>query len=149
MGELSFLVMLVIAHHPSLGKHLIFDNEVLLQNYKVPIFANLSVSPSRLGTTCALIGAYVLTGELARHGTNVEKALENYQKTIKPPITELQRLPMGNMGLLFPSSRLGVWMLSGVTKLIYKLGIDKMMPDMDSAGGTKWTYPEYSELKFE
>jgi hypothetical protein len=68
---------------------------------------------------------------------------------VKPPIDELQRLPMGNMGFLFPSSRIGVWMLGTVTKMIYRFGIDKMMPDTDTAGGTKWTLPEYPELKFD
>ncbi|CAI6335438.1 unnamed protein product [Periconia digitata] len=102
-----------------------------------------------LGTTSALIGAYVLAGELARNGTNVDAALENYQKLAKPPVTALQHLPTENMGFLFPSSRLGVWVLSSVMRAIYKLGIDKMMPDiMDSAGGTKWSLPEYPEMKF-
>ncbi|PVH91060.1 FAD/NAD(P)-binding domain-containing protein [Periconia macrospinosa] len=97
-----------------------------------------------LGTTCALIGCYVLAGELARHGDDVDTALKNYQKLMKPPIEELQHLPW----LPFPASRMGVWIATSIAKWIYKLGIDKMLPDRGTEGGTKWALPEYPEMTF-
>ncbi|PVH94191.1 FAD/NAD(P)-binding domain-containing protein [Periconia macrospinosa] len=97
-----------------------------------------------LGTTCSLIGCYILAGELARHGDDVDTALKNYQKLVKPPIEELQHLPY----LPFPSSRVGMWVVTNIAKWIYKLGIDKMLPAKDTEGGTKWALPEYPELKW-
>lgn len=52
---------------------------------------------SGLGTTLALVGAYVLAGELDRH--DVETALGNYDAIMRPFVTDAQNLPpMGTRG---------------------------------------------------
>lgn len=100
-----------------------------------------------LGTTASLVGSYILAGELARHGEDVDAALKSYEKNVRPPIDEIQRLPMGNMSVIFPSSKLGVWVLTSVFRAVSAFRIDKMVSKLfpENSKGA-WVPPEYPEL---
>ncbi|ORY06020.1 hypothetical protein BCR34DRAFT_571623 [Clohesyomyces aquaticus] len=142
-----------------------------LYNGRVVLLGDAGYCPSPftgLGTTVSLAGAWVLAGELARHGDDVDGALEKYDGVMKPAIREWQELQFGDLGTFFPKGRWGVWVLengvwvmdrlmvrqivgwvwgSGVW-VVEKLGVGKlvrfMVPKKEKDGG--WKLPEYPEL---
>lgn len=63
-----------------------------------------------LGTTLALVGAYVLAGELGRADGDVPRALARYDAVMRPFVTKAQKLPPGSPAGFAPMGRLGVAM---------------------------------------
>ena len=95
-----------------------------------------------LGTNLCLVGAYVLAGELARHGDDVAVALRSYEEKMQPFIDECQRLP--SLGVFFPSSRLGIWSMHKLMWAVSK--ITGILPQAQQED-THWKQlPEYPEL---
>ncbi|MGI4442968.1 hypothetical protein ACR2VZ_27360, partial [Klebsiella pneumoniae] len=45
-----------------------------------------------MGTTLSLTGAYILAGEISRHGADVQAGLQSYAKVVRPYVTEGQKL---------------------------------------------------------
>lgn len=105
-----------------------------------------------MGTTLGLIGTYVLAGELARHGGDVAAALKSYDAVVRPPIDDYQQLPLGNLGLMFPSTKLGVTILHKTVWIMAKVSgfVSWLLPKSMTAGGStkgkEWSIPEYPEL---
>ncbi|MGB6039507.1 MAG: FAD-dependent monooxygenase [Gordonia sp. (in: high G+C Gram-positive bacteria)] len=60
-----------------------------------------------LGTTLALVGAYILAGELSR-SDDISTALARYQAVMRPFAANAQQLPPGGAGGYAPKSRLAV-----------------------------------------
>ncbi|KAI2465530.1 FAD/NAD(P)-binding domain-containing protein [Annulohypoxylon bovei var. microspora] len=100
-----------------------------------------------MGTTGCLIGAYVLAGELARHGNDVPRALKAYEEIVRPPINDCQNLPVESLGTFFPSSRLGIWALRKLLWVVSKVEPITYKPRTEENQG--WKVPEYPELKLE
>ncbi|KAK2003337.1 FAD/NAD(P)-binding domain-containing protein [Colletotrichum falcatum] len=63
-----------------------------------------------IGTTCSLIGAYVLAGEIARHrhGSDLHAALKSYEQVLRPFIAAAQKLPPGGTGLMYRQTQFGL-----------------------------------------
>ncbi|EGD57012.1 FAD-dependent monooxygenase [Gordonia neofelifaecis] len=59
-----------------------------------------------LGTTLALVGAYVLAGEIERSGGRVAQALAEYEQIMRPFVDGAQELPPGGTAGYAPKSRL-------------------------------------------
>lgn len=97
-----------------------------------------------MGATGCLIGAYVLAGELARHGSDVPGALRAYEDIVRPPIAECQQLPGASLGIFFPSSKLGIWILRNALWAVSKVNIAFDWSQSENKGG--WVLPEYPEL---
>ena len=101
-----------------------------------------------MGTTLSLIGAYVLAGELARHKDDIGSALEAYSEVVRAPVDEYQRLAPSLLSGLFPSSRLGVWLLQNTAWVLSCLKVDQLvhrvLPAESSDG--RWPVPDYPEL---
>lgn len=68
---------------------------------------------SGMGASLALVGAYVLAGELARHA-NHQAAFAAYEQLMRPYVTLAQKLPPGVPWIAHPKSRLGVSLLHRV-----------------------------------
>ena len=98
------------------------------------------------GTTASLIGAYVLAGELAKHGDDVDSALKAYEEIVRPRAEECQKLlPFVGMRAMFPSSDLGIWIFRKTMWAISVLAsfkIDRLLPRARS----EWNLPDYPEL---
>jgi 2-polyprenyl-6-methoxyphenol hydroxylase-like FAD-dependent oxidoreductase len=99
-----------------------------------------------MGTTLSLIGSYILAGELAKHGDDVDAALRGYHELMQPPLKSYQRLLATNF---YPASALGIkianhilWTLS--TLRVHKLAqrVFRMFPDDKET----WQIPVYPEL---
>ncbi|WP_328707447.1 FAD-dependent monooxygenase [Streptomyces sp. HF10] len=61
-----------------------------------------------LGTSLALVGAYVLAGELATAGGDHRSALRRYDEVMRPYVGQAQQLPPGGAAGYAPSGRLGI-----------------------------------------
>ncbi|KAI1861792.1 hypothetical protein JX265_009295 [Neoarthrinium moseri] len=98
-----------------------------------------------MGTTGRLISAYVPAGELARHGSNVGTALQNYQALMPTPINKCQKMPGLIPGAFFPSSRLGLWTLHNAMWATSTVQQIARLPSPGPKSGRQ--LPEYPELK--
>lgn len=58
-----------------------------------------------LGTSLALVGAYVLAGELARAGGDHDAAFERYEQRMRPYVAQAQELPPGGVAMFAPMTR--------------------------------------------
>ncbi|MBV9793931.1 MAG: FAD-dependent monooxygenase [Actinobacteria bacterium] len=58
-----------------------------------------------LGTSLALVGSYVLAGELAAAGGDHRIAFARYEQVMRPYVTRAQQLPPGGIGGYAPRSR--------------------------------------------
>ncbi|KAH8896250.1 oxidoreductase [Thozetella sp. PMI_491] len=118
--------------------------------------AAFTASPARgMGAPLSIVGAYVLAGELAHHcklGTDADPrqgiaaALQAYDRTYRPFVDNVQKLPPGVPGILFPSSKLGVSFLLWLLWLISALRIDKLLERLAGEDVPGWDIPEYPEL---
>ncbi|KAI0835618.1 FAD/NAD(P)-binding domain-containing protein [Hypoxylon sp. FL0890] len=118
---------------------------------RVVLLGDAGYTPSPftgMGTTGCLIGAYVLAGELARHGGDVNGALKSYEEVARPPIEkECQKLAVESLDTFYPASRLGVWMLQKAAWVVSK--IEPLTYRSRSKDGQWWKVPEYPELNLK
>jgi len=63
------------------------------------------------GTDLAITGAYILAGELHAAGTFGE-AFRNYEQKLRPLVNKIQKVPPGVPGLVYPTSKTGVKLLT-------------------------------------
>jgi 2-polyprenyl-6-methoxyphenol hydroxylase-like FAD-dependent oxidoreductase len=63
-----------------------------------------------LGTSLALVGAYVLAGELAAAGGDHRVAFDRYEQIMRPYVATSQELPPGGVGGYAPNSALAIRM---------------------------------------
>jgi 2-polyprenyl-6-methoxyphenol hydroxylase-like FAD-dependent oxidoreductase len=97
-----------------------------------------------LGTSLALVGAYVLAGELAA-ASDPAKAFRGYEQVLRPYVASAQKLPPGGVKAFAPSSALEIrlrtatmrWMTRWPMKQIIAKQFDKagdvVLPDYDVA----------------
>jgi len=78
-----------------------------------------------MGTTLAIVGAYLLAGELARHDTH-EAAFEGYEKRMRPFAEDIQKLPPGVPWLAHPKSKFGVAMVNTVAGILASNPVKKI-----------------------
>ncbi|KAI0505219.1 FAD/NAD(P)-binding domain-containing protein [Xylaria bambusicola] len=101
-----------------------------------------------MGTTLSLVGAYILAGELARHGSSdgVPAALQSYARGVRPYVDEAQRLPPGLPGLLYAETSWGLWILTTVLSVIAKSRIADVLVRLMPETSSRDQIPEYPEL---
>ena len=73
-----------------------------------------------MGTSMALVGAYVLAGELAAANGNHTLAFANYEKNMREFVETNQKRPAGVDSGFTPGSRSAIWMRNNVVKLMTK-----------------------------
>ncbi|CAH0023264.1 unnamed protein product [Clonostachys rhizophaga] len=100
-----------------------------------------------LGTTASLVGAYVLAGELARHGDNVGQALESYETVLRPYVEKVQQLPPMNLAIF--RSKLGLNISYFALAVLSKLKVDALANALMRDEKDTWQLPEYPELELE
>jgi 2-polyprenyl-6-methoxyphenol hydroxylase-like FAD-dependent oxidoreductase len=71
---------------------------------------------SGMGTTLALVGAYLLAGELGTHDHHTD-AFAAYEERMRPIAAAAQKLPPGVPRIANPSSRLGLGLFRGAIKV--------------------------------
>ncbi|MCQ4042652.1 FAD-dependent monooxygenase [Streptantibioticus rubrisoli] len=94
-----------------------------------------------LGTSLALVGAYVLAGELATADGDHRVAFRNYERVMRPYVSQAQQLPPGGASGYAPSSALGIrlraasmrsmtrWPMSNLLAAQFAKASDIALPD--------------------
>ncbi|HEX6498046.1 MAG TPA: FAD-dependent monooxygenase [Micromonosporaceae bacterium] len=81
--------------------------------------AGYSPSPlTGLGTSLALVGAYVLAGELAAADGDHRVAFARYQDELRDYVRQCQRLPPGGIGGFLPAGRHKIWLRNRSMRLM-------------------------------
>jgi 2-polyprenyl-6-methoxyphenol hydroxylase-like FAD-dependent oxidoreductase len=72
---------------------------------------------SGMGTSLAIVGAYVLAGELATH-TDHQQAFAAYDRRLRPFVDKVQKLPPGVPWVAHPKTKLGISVFNAGIRLI-------------------------------
>ncbi|KAI0996116.1 hypothetical protein K3495_g12065 [Podosphaera aphanis] len=86
-------------------------------HHRVALIGDAGYCPSLisgLGTTVAIVGAYILAGEIARSGKDFKAAFRKYEERMRPFVTKAQKLPPGAPAIWSPQSKLGVKLANSV-----------------------------------
>jgi len=99
----------------------------------------------------AMVGAYVLAGELAQHMhdgrvVDVPAALEAYDRTLRPLVDQVQKLPPGVPWVFYPQTEWGIWFLQTIIWTVTALRIDKLVQMLSSDDRGTWQLPEYKVM---
>lgn len=78
---------------------------------------------SGMGTSLALVGAYILAGELGRCGGDWKEGLKMYEEKMRPYVRKAQALPPGAPAIANPQSKWGISILNGFIGFVSKSGI--------------------------
>lgn len=128
--------------------------QVKMETYfrgRVVLLGDAGYCPSPMtgmGTACAVVGAYVLAGEIAgrRHGQDLERSLAAYDEMMRPFVAEAHKLPPASPTSFYVETRWGVrsayWFLWALSTLKVDQLMHRFMPE--ARGG--WKVPEYPEL---
>ncbi|KAI5197879.1 oxidoreductase [Aureobasidium subglaciale] len=93
------------------------------------------------GTTLAILGGYMLAGEILQKPEEPEVAFKAYEDKLAGYVKKAQSAPKGGPQLFVPQTRLGVWMIRTAQWLVYWSGITRWI------GGykmPKFDLPDYS-----
>ncbi|WP_395942912.1 FAD-dependent monooxygenase [Brevundimonas sp.] len=97
------------------------------------------------GTTLALIGPYVLAGELARRN-DVVAALKTYDQIMRPFADIAQDVPRWGPKALQPQTRFGIGFQHAILKLITAPGVRLVTERFSGPGDDLPSLPDYPEL---
>ena len=89
---------------------------------RVTLVGDACYCPSLLsgqGSTLAMIGAYILAGELKKANGNYKIAFEQYENIFKPFIEGKQKSAQTFAKSLVPKSKFGIWVRNIFTNLMY------------------------------
>lgn len=117
---------------------------------RIVLLGDAGYAPSPLtgmGTSLALIGACVLSGEIAKHGNDVPRALAAYDETLRPFVNQSQKIAPGIPALAYPRTSLGINVIYGLLGLVTKLKIDKALRSILPEDRGKWRIPDYANLQ--
>lgn len=96
---------------------------------RVAMIGDAAYCPTPLtgkGTTLAMVGAYVLAGELASHGHH-QDAFAAYEKRLRPYVEEVQKLPPGVPWIVYPKSQAGVFVLNTLAGIFASKPVQKLV----------------------
>ena len=96
---------------------------------RVAMIGDAAYCPTPLtgkGTTLAMVGAYLLAGELASHEHH-QDAFVAYEKRMRPYVEAVQQLPPGVPWLVYPKSKLGVSVLNTIAGVVASKPIQKLV----------------------
>lgn len=115
---------------------------------RVVLVGDAGYCPSPLtgqGSTGALIGSYILAGELTKNGDNIAAALESYNKIMRPYVDEMQKRVPG-AAMMYCKTKWGIQAMQIFLKVFTMLKIDRAMNKLlpEDKGGIP--LPEYPGL---
>ncbi|QDS75081.1 hypothetical protein FKW77_006871 [Venturia effusa] len=97
------------------------------------------------GTSLAIIGAYILAGEISRIGQAVDipMALKNYEKVLRPFVEKVQSIPSAAPQIASPQTSWGIWALETAAWGVQKTGLYKLFGSFGGSSENNWKLPEY------
>ena len=78
------------------------------------------------GSTLAMVGAYILAGELKKANGNYKTAFERYENIFKPFIGDKQKIAQGFAKSFVPQSKFGIWIRNIGIRLMFFDFVSKM-----------------------
>lgn len=106
-----------------------------------------------MGTSVAIIGAYVLAGELSKldDGEHPTRALEAYESTFRPYVEQCQWLPFFVPAIAHPETAWKVWLLQTAFWLVAKIVAIPWLANKPGAENMddRFSLPEYEYLSFD
>ncbi len=78
------------------------------------------------GVTLAMVGAYLLAGELSRH-EQYQDAFASYEQLMRPYVDSVQQLPPGVPNLLYPTTTTGVAIINKFAGLLASNAAKKVL----------------------
>ena len=117
---------------------------------RVVLLGDASSCPSPfsgMGTTGALVGAYVLAGEICRNPNNLQLAFSNYDDAFRPFVDEFQKVNPRFIRMAMPESAWGVAILRFLAWFVCLLRIPQLLSRFSSENKGGWVAPEYPGLK--
>ncbi|MBH0779139.1 FAD-dependent monooxygenase [Nocardia bovistercoris] len=97
------------------------------------------------GTAMALVGAYLLAGEIIAAPGDPVRALATYEQRMRPFVTTARRLPPGGLRAMTPNSRAGIMAGRAVSRLMtsrfMKPLVMRMLPESETE---TYRLPEYA-----
>ena len=100
---------------------------------------------SGVGTTLAIVGAYVLAGELCRREDHAE-ALRAYERIMRSHVHRAQDFPKYMARMAQPQSRLGVWLQGVLLGVAAAPGIRKLAAKVFEPRADDVALPDYDML---
>lgn len=100
---------------------------------------------SGMGTTLALLGSYVLAGELARHADHRE-AFAAYASVMRPHVRKAQKLPPGTPRIAHPRSSTGVRLLNTAARLAAGPTGSRVARTLSTFGARDADVPDYAAV---
>jgi 2-polyprenyl-6-methoxyphenol hydroxylase-like FAD-dependent oxidoreductase len=98
-----------------------------------------------IGTTLAIVGAYVLAGELSR-SSDLQEALRRYEEVMRPYVEKGQNVPKFAPKMLQPQTLLGVALQRGVLRVVDTPGIKQLVTKLFISGADDFELPEYESI---
>jgi 2-polyprenyl-6-methoxyphenol hydroxylase-like FAD-dependent oxidoreductase len=101
---------------------------------------------SGMGTSLALVGAYVLAGELAAH-VDHRDAFRSYERILRPYVEQAQQLPPGAPRLAHPRTRAGIRMFNGGLRLASTPVFSRVGGRLFTPPADRIDLPDYAHLE--
>ncbi|GAA1412271.1 FAD-dependent monooxygenase [Catellatospora coxensis] len=109
--------------------------------------AGYCASPiSGMGTSLALVGAYVLAGELATHAGH-RAAFRSYERIMRPYVTQAQHLPPFVPHIAHPRSRAGIGVFNALLATAAKPAVQRVARHALSPPAEKIALPDYPRFR--
>ncbi|HYO68371.1 MAG TPA: FAD-dependent monooxygenase [Archangium sp.] len=99
---------------------------------------------SGMGTSLALVGAYVLAGELARHDDHAE-AFAAYERLMRPYVDQAQDVPKAGPRIAQPQTRVGIALQRAVLGLATRPVFSRIAGKLLSPPSDKIDLPDYGQ----
>ena len=116
-----------------------------LQTGRVVLLGDAGYARPGFGTSLAIIGGYILAGELLNHQGDVEAATKGYEELMVPFVNNCQR-GSGAMQWINPQTQFGIEIRNAVLGFVTGMKLDKLAMSAAAALGfaeTKVAMPDY------
>lgn len=103
-----------------------------------------------MGTSLALIGSYILAGEISLIGKehdNLSAALDAYETKLRPFVEKTQELPSFVPRVAYPESKIAIWLTQNILGVAAWLRLDKIALKFVATEKNTWELPRYPELE--
>ncbi|WP_227982111.1 FAD-dependent monooxygenase [Nocardia spumae] len=97
-----------------------------------------------MGTAMALVGAYVLAGEIAADPTDMPAALRRYEQVITPFLDKAKELPGGGISMMLSTGEFGTAVRRTVNRIMLSRIMRPVMMKMFFGGTDDYELPAYS-----
>ncbi|KAJ5601550.1 FAD/NAD(P)-binding domain-containing protein [Penicillium lagena] len=102
---------------------------------------------SGMGTSAALVGAYVLAGEISQHSDDFPQAFAEYDKILRPFVKEVQQVHPFLLRLGMPDTWWGIAILRFIFQTLCFLRIPELLSRFMNERDGGWQLPDYPALK--